>query len=41
VGVVQGGSYGMSPYVRISTATDDASLVEGCQRIIAFCRGLS
>jgi aspartate aminotransferase len=41
VGVVQGGSYGMSPYVRISTATDDATLVEGCQRTIAFCRALS
>ena len=40
VGVVQGASYGMSPYVRISTATDDASLVEGCRRIIAFCRVL-
>ncbi len=37
VGVVHGASYGMSPYIRISTATDDASLAEGCRRIAAFC----
>ncbi len=40
VGVVQGASYGMSPYFRLSTATDDATLAEGCQRIIRFCQGL-
>jgi len=37
VALVHGASYGMSPYVRISTATDDASLAEGCRRIAAFC----
>lgn len=40
VGVVQGASYGMGPYMRLSTATDDASLAEGCRRIITFCQGL-
>ncbi len=41
VALVHGASYGMSPYVRISTATDDDSLAEGCRRIAAFCDGLS
>jgi len=40
VGVVQGASYGMSPYIRISTATDDTSLAEGCRRIVDFCSAL-
>jgi aspartate aminotransferase len=40
VALVHGASYGMSPYVRISTATDDASLAEGCRRIAGFCDGL-
>ncbi len=40
VAVVQGASYGMSPYVRISTATDDETLAEGCRRIGAFCEAL-
>ena len=30
----------MSPYLRVSTATDDASLAEGCRRIAKFCEGL-
>ena len=40
VAVVQGAAYGMSPYVRISYATDTASLKEACTRIQDFCRGL-
>jgi aspartate aminotransferase len=31
----------MSPYVRISYATDTESLREACARIQEFCRGLS
>ncbi|MBS7791144.1 pyridoxal phosphate-dependent aminotransferase [Roseococcus sp. SDR] len=41
VAVVQGAAYGMSPYIRISYATDMASLREACGRIQDFCRGLS
>ena len=41
VAVVQGTAYGMSPYVRISYATDMASLREACTRIQEFCRGLT
>jgi aspartate aminotransferase len=41
VGVVQGAAYGMSPYIRISYATDMASLREACTRIQDFCRSLS
>ncbi len=40
VALVHGRSFGMSPYVRISYATDDASLTEACARIQVFCRGL-
>ena len=40
VAVVHGTAFGMSPYLRISYATDDASLDEACARIGAFCRGL-
>jgi len=40
VAVVHGAAFGMSPYVRISYATDDASLIEACRRIVAFCAGL-
>ena len=40
VAVVQGAAFGMSPYVRISYATDDASLQEAMERIQAFCAGL-
>jgi aspartate aminotransferase len=31
----------MSPYIRISYATDMASLCEACGRIQEFCRGLT
>jgi aspartate aminotransferase len=41
VAVVQGSAYGMSPYVRISYATDLESLREGCRRIQEFCKGLA
>ena len=41
VATVHGRAFGMSPYIRISYATDDASLVEACQRIEAFCRSLT
>ena len=37
VATVQGAAYGMSPYFRISYATDMASLREGCKRIQEFC----
>jgi aspartate aminotransferase len=40
VATVHGAAYGMSPYLRVSTATDDTSLAEGCRRIAAFCEGL-
>ncbi|UPY36145.1 pyridoxal phosphate-dependent aminotransferase [Sediminicoccus sp. KRV36] len=40
VAVVQGAAYGMSPYIRISYATDMASLRDACTRIQDFCRGL-
>ena len=39
VALVGGGGFGMSPYVRISYATDDASLAEACSRIAAFVAG--
>ena len=41
VAVVQGAAYGMSPYVRISYATDMDSLRDGCTRIQEFCKGLT
>ncbi|WP_372623134.1 pyridoxal phosphate-dependent aminotransferase [Falsiroseomonas sp.] len=41
VAVVQGAAYGMSPYIRISYATDTASLREACTRIQEFCRSLA
>jgi aspartate aminotransferase len=37
VATVQGAAYGMSPYFRISYATDIGSLREGCRRIQEFC----
>ena len=40
VAVVHGAAFGMSPYVRISYATDDASLAEGMRRIGAFCAAM-
>ncbi len=41
VATVQGAAYGMSPYFRISYATDIESLREGCKRIQEFCADLS
>ena len=41
VAAVQGAAYGMSPHMRISYATDTASLIEACGRIQEFCRELS
>jgi aspartate aminotransferase len=40
VATVQGAAYGMSPYFRISYATDLESLREGCKRIQEFCADL-
>jgi len=40
VATVQGAAYGMSPYFRISYATDIESLREGCKRIREFCADL-
>ena len=40
VALVHGGAFGMSPYIRISYATDDASLAEACRRIERFCASL-
>jgi aspartate aminotransferase len=40
VATVHGAAYHMSPYLRISTATADDDLVEGCRRIAAFCEEL-
>lgn len=40
VAVVQGAAYGMSPYVRLSYASDEESLREACERIVAFCAEL-
>ncbi len=40
VATVQGAAYGMSPYIRVSYATDTETLREGCARIQAFCAGL-
>ncbi len=40
VATVQGTAYGMSPYFRISYATDIESIREGCRRIQEFCAEL-
>ncbi len=40
VAVVQGAAFGMSPYLRLSVASDDDSLREACARIGRFCEGL-
>jgi aspartate aminotransferase len=41
VATVFGAAFGMSPYLRISYATDEATLEEGCRRIARFVAGLS
>ncbi len=40
VAAVHGGSFGASPYIRISTASSDAQLEAACLRIAGFCLGL-
>ncbi|MFC0407995.1 pyridoxal phosphate-dependent aminotransferase [Roseomonas elaeocarpi] len=40
VGTVAGSAYGVSPYLRLSYATDTATLTEACGRIVAFCKDL-
>ena len=40
VAVVQGSAFGLSPYFRISYATSESVLEEGCRRIQRFCSGL-
>jgi len=40
VAVVQGAAFGLSPYFRISYATSEAVLEEGCRRIQRFCASL-
>ena len=41
VATVPGAAFGMSPYMRISYATEDAVLAKGLERIAAFTSGLS
>jgi aspartate aminotransferase len=41
VAVVQGSAFAAPGFVRVSTATDDATLMAACGRIAAFCAGLS
>ena len=40
VATVFGAAFGMSPYLRISYATDEASLEDGCRRIARFVEAL-
>ena len=40
VAVVHGGAFGMSPYLRISTAAADDALVEACRRLGGFAVGV-
>ncbi|WP_426958890.1 pyridoxal phosphate-dependent aminotransferase [Muricoccus radiodurans] len=40
VATVAGSAYGMSPYIRLSYATDTEALREACARIQDFCRGV-
>lgn len=41
VAVVFGAAFGLSPNFRVSYATSNAALEEACNRIIAFCEGLT
>ncbi len=41
VAVVFGAAFGLSPNFRVSYATSDAALTEACNRIVAFCKGLT
>ncbi|WP_111895522.1 pyridoxal phosphate-dependent aminotransferase [Acinetobacter sp. MB5] len=38
VAVVQGSAFGLAPYFRIAYALDDASLIQACEAIKAFCQ---
>ena len=40
VAVVQGAAFGLSPYLRISYAAEEAVLRVAAERIVAFCAGL-
>jgi aspartate aminotransferase len=40
VATVQGAAFGMSPHLRLSTATDEATLAEACKRIAIFAQAL-
>ena len=40
VATVHGAAYGMSPYLRVSTAVADDTLIEGLRRIGEFCNTL-
>jgi aspartate aminotransferase len=41
VALVHGGAFGMSPYLRISYATDDASLARAMERIATFVHSMA
>lgn len=41
VAVVFGAAFGLSPHFRVSYATSDGQLTEACNRIKAFCAGLT
>ncbi len=41
VAIVFGAAFGVSPNFRVSYAASDATLVEACRRIEAFCRALA
>lgn len=41
VAVVAGSAFGMSPFLRLSVASDDESLIEACRRIASFCEALA
>ncbi|MGV6847019.1 MAG: pyridoxal phosphate-dependent aminotransferase [Marinibacterium sp.] len=41
VAVVFGAAFGLSPNFRVSYATSDAGLIKACDRIAAFCAGLT
>lgn len=40
VATVHGGAYGVSPHFRLSIATSDSILREGCERIVRACAAL-
>jgi aspartate aminotransferase len=40
VATVHGAAYGLSPYLRISTAVADGVLIEGCRRVRTFCEAM-